>query len=117
MNRFLERLCRQPKSLWARYLLPFLGILIALLIQGMLQKMMPDATDFPYAFFYLIAVFIVAWVGGYGPGVVACLVVMVGLPLALVRHLDLLKVDPSRLLLLILVSILVSAVAQSQRRS
>ena len=52
---------------------PYLSILAALLAQGAVSLVVPKGIDFPYAFFYLIAVFAVAWFGGYAPGVVACL--------------------------------------------
>ena len=54
----------------------------ALLTQGVLQHFVPIGADFPYAFFYLIAVFVTAWFGGYVPGALACLLVLVGLPFA-----------------------------------
>ncbi len=36
-----------------------------------------EGRGFPYAFFYLIAVFAVAWYGGYVPGAIACLLTTV----------------------------------------
>src|SRR5258708_14522838 len=47
------------------YLLPFGAIGAALLLQFGLSLALPKGNDFPFAFFYLIAVFIVAWYGGY----------------------------------------------------
>lgn len=84
-SSFLANLWKRPDSQLLRYLLPFAGIGLALLIQASISWMLPKGTDFPYAFFYLIAIFGVAWFGGYGPGTVACLLTMVGLPLAVIH--------------------------------
>ena len=76
----------------------------------------PRASDFPYVFFYLIAIFVTAWFGGYVPGASTCLITMVGIPLLATPGFRLTSVDPSRLILLIGVSLLISLVAQSQRK-
>jgi signal transduction histidine kinase/CheY-like chemotaxis protein len=107
---------KAPLSPLKRAVLPVLAIALALLSQGALQSLLPKGTDFPYAFFYLIAIFVVAWRGGYGPGVAACLLTMVGLPWSLAPGPHLPKVDPSRLILLLAVSLGVSGVAHAQRR-
>ena len=106
---------RRPSRL-VQSLLPFLGISVALLIQGSLAWILPKGTDFPYAFFYLIAIFVVAWFGGYLSGAAACLLTMVALPALAVPGFRLKSLDFSRLTLLIGVSLLVSAVANAQRR-
>ena len=72
---------------------------------------------FPYALFYLVAVFAAAWLGGYGPGAIACVLIMVGLPMAAIPHFRLAQLDGSRLLLLLGVSFAISGVAHAQRRS
>ena len=77
--------------------------------------MLPKGMDFPYSFFYLIAIFVVAWFGGYLSGAAACMLTMVALPAAAVPGFRLAAVDLSRLTLLIGVSLLVSAVANAQR--
>jgi signal transduction histidine kinase/ActR/RegA family two-component response regulator len=97
-----------------RYLLPFAAIIAALLTQGALSLVVPKGVDFPYAFFYLVAVFAVAWFGGYVPGAIACLLTMAGLPLA-VNH-RLAGIDPSRLILFVGVSLLISKVSRGQQR-
>src|SRR3954469_22795965 len=114
--RLFESTCKQPRSRVVRYLLPFLAIVAALLIQGAIAWMFPKATDFPFAFLYLIAIFAVAWFGGYGPGAVASLLTMVGLPAAAIPGFRLSKVDLGRLAFLLAVSLGVSGVAQAQRR-
>ncbi len=112
---FLRKIALMPLSPLRRALLPVVAIVTALLCQGLLQALLPKGRDFPYAFFYLIAILVVAWWGGYLAGVVACLLTMVGLPWATSHHAP--AVDPSRLILLLGVSLGISAVAASQRRN
>ena len=115
---WLKRISRRS---WVRrafrYALPFLSILAALFAQGILQNLLPHGADFPYAFFYLMAAFASAWYGGYVPGALACLFTMVGLPLLLVHFSQMPPIDISRLMLFIGVSLLISRVAQTQRRA
>jgi signal transduction histidine kinase/ActR/RegA family two-component response regulator len=99
-----------------RYLLPFAAIIAALLAQGAVSLVVAKGVDFPYAFFYLIAVFIVAWFGGYVPGAIACLLTTVGLPMA-VTHSFRLGIDPTRIILFLAVSALISRVAIGQQRA
>jgi K+-sensing histidine kinase KdpD len=107
---------KTPLSPMRRAVLPILAIGLALISQGVLQRLLPKGTDFPFAFFYLIAVFVVAWWGGYWPGVSACLLTMVVIPWLLAPGLHLPNTDPSRLVLLLAVSLGVSGVADAQRR-
>ena len=58
-----------------------------------------------------------AWFGGYVPGALTCLITMVGIPLLATPGFRLRSVDPSRLILLIGVSVLVSLVANPSARS
>ena len=83
---------------------------------GALQRLVPKESDFPYAFFYLIAAFVSAWYGGYVPGALACVLTIVGFPLAAIRFSHMLPVDLGRLTLFVGVSLLISRVAQTQRR-
>jgi signal transduction histidine kinase/ActR/RegA family two-component response regulator len=107
---------KRPPSRLVQCVLPFAGIAAALALQAILQLMLPKGTDFPFSFFYLIAIFVVAWFGGYLSGTAACLLTMVALPAAAVPGFRLATLDFSRLALLIGVSLLVSAVANAQRR-
>jgi signal transduction histidine kinase/ActR/RegA family two-component response regulator len=99
----------------SRGVVPLLAIVSALLLQGLLQSILPKGTDFPYAFFYLIAIFGVAWWGGYWSGALASLLTMVVIPW-LVAGLHPPKIDPSRLILMLAASLGVSGVADAQRR-
>ena len=99
-----------------RYLLPFGAIITALLAQWAVASVLPKGVDFPYAFFYLIAVFAVAWFGGYAPGAIACLLTMAGLPFAAAHSFRFTSIDPSRLILFMGVSLLISKVSRGQQR-
>ena len=72
---------KPPKSRLVRYLLPFGAILVALLTQWAVSRFVPKSVDFPYSFFYLVAVFAVAWFGGYAPGAISCVLTVVVIPL------------------------------------
>src|ERR1700730_13316088 len=99
-----------------RYLLPSLTLAVAVGIQALIAQFVPKHTDFPYVFFFMIAIFVTAWFGGYVPGAMACLITMIGISLAVNPNFRLTSVDPSRLVLLIGVSAAISWVAQSQRK-
>jgi len=114
-ERLSEGLSKQPKSAWMRYLLPVIGIVIAMLVGGGLSLILPKAYDFPSALLFLVAIFVVAWFGGYIPGAIGCVLTM-ALPL-LAKPGSASKMDFGRLGLLIALSFLVSWVAQTQRRS
>lgn len=125
-SRLWRRLRTASKRLWKvsgvtrtalRYGLPFVSIVGALCLQGALQHILPKGHDFPYAFLYLLAAFVSAWYGGYGPGTLACLITMVGLPLAAVHSSSVPPIGVSKLLVFIGVSLLISKVAETQRRA
>jgi len=113
--RIYKALFQQPGPL-ARYLLPFLTVAATIGVQGLIALFVPKQVDFPYVLLFLIAIFVTAWFGGYVPGALACLITMVGLPLAVTPGFRLTSIDPTRLVLLIGVSVAISWVAQSQRR-
>ena len=100
-----------------RYLLPFVTLVLALCLQGLLQAVLPKGKDFPYAFFHLFGLFIVAWFAGYGPGIISCLLTMVAIPAAVVPGFRLSAIDLSRLTLLMGVSLLITKVARTQRHA
>ncbi len=101
--------------LW--HALPIFSVLGALILQGILQKVLPKGTDFPYAFLYLIAAFACAWYGGYVSGALTCLLVIVGLPWATAGFSHLSHVEFTRLAVFVGVSMLISRMAQTQRRA
>jgi PAS domain S-box-containing protein len=113
--RFFEGLLKEPGPV-VRYLLPFVTLIVAICIQATIALFVQKNADFPYVFFFLFAIFVTAWFGGYLPGALTCLITMVGIPLLATPGFLLRSVDPNRLILLIGVSVLVSLVAQSQRK-
>lgn len=115
VTRFFENLLKQPGSV-VRYLMPFGTLAIAICIQALIALFVGKNSDFPYVFFFLFAIFVTAWFGGYLPGALTCLITMIGIPLLATPGFRLRSVDPSRLVLLIGISALVSLVAQSQRK-
>jgi signal transduction histidine kinase/ActR/RegA family two-component response regulator len=98
-----------------RYLLPFGAITAALLAQWGLMHVIPKSLQFPYAFFYLMAVFVVAWFGSYIPGVIATVVIMVGLPV-LAAHGKHVNINPLTVAVFVTLSLIVSRVAKGQQR-
>jgi signal transduction histidine kinase/CheY-like chemotaxis protein len=96
--------------------MPFGTLAIAICIQALIALFVGKNSDFPYVFFFLFAIFVTAWFGGYLPGALTCLITMIGIPLLATPGFRLRSVDPSRLVLLIGISALVSLVAQSQRK-
>jgi signal transduction histidine kinase/CheY-like chemotaxis protein len=100
-----------------RYLLPFVTLVLALCLQGLLQAGLPKGKDFPYAFFHLFGLFVVAWFAGYGPGIISCLLIMVAIPATIAPGFRLSAIDLNRLTLLICVSLLITKVARTQRHA
>lgn len=105
-----------PLSPLGQILLPPAAIAGALLTQGALQMMLPKTIDFPYALLYLMAIFVVAWWGGYMPGVAACLLTIVVLPWVTTPGHRLPAAQLSKLIPLAAVSLGISGVADAQRR-
>src|SRR5579863_7464019 len=115
VSRFFETLLKQPGPI-VRYVLPFVTLFIAICIQATIALFVGKNSDFPYVFFFLFAIFVTAWIGGYVPGAMACLITMVGIPLLATPGFRITSVDPNRLILLIGISLVISLVAQSQRK-
>jgi signal transduction histidine kinase/ActR/RegA family two-component response regulator len=105
-----------PRSRLRRYLLPFATILLALVGHWAISLAVPKGVDFPYAFVYLIAAFASAWYGGYGPGVICSVLILVGLPALVTHSFRWSSIDSTRLIPMIGVSLLVSKVSRGQER-
>ncbi|HVY93984.1 MAG TPA: ATP-binding protein [Bryobacteraceae bacterium] len=99
-----------------RYLLPVSTVVAALLLNVVTIWMLPRGSDFPYAFYYLIAVFVAAWYGGYLPGLAACVLIMIALPALTDQKFTIARFDWGRFIVLSAVSSGVSAVAAAQQR-
>lgn len=114
-RRVVDVMFLRPRPI-VRYLLPVVTLLLAIAIQFVIALFVPKGIDFPYVFFFLFAIFVTAWFGGYLPGAITCLLTMIGIPLLATPGFRISNVDPARLLLLIGVSVLISLVAQWQRK-
>ena len=68
------------------------------------------------AFAYLLAILASAW-WGYGPGLLACALCFLVVPYAFNPHFDIHKIDPNRVTLTVLISLLVSRVSVMTKRS
>jgi signal transduction histidine kinase/ActR/RegA family two-component response regulator len=111
----LKIFLREPSSKLVRYLLPLLAWVAALGFHLALRPFV--SPDFPFALLYLLAIFGVAWFGGYGPGIISCLLTVGVLPALTTSGFRLTSVDLSRLIPLAVVSLLISKVARTERRA
>lgn len=102
------------QSTWRGWAQAPLAVVLALCLHGV-TMWLGAGPDFPFAFYYLVAVFAIAWRAGAGPGVLACVLTVVGLPYSSPTfHFN--GADALRLACFCGVSLLVSAVAAAQRR-
>lgn len=115
-TRVLQRLWEQRSSPVGRYLLPFGAVAAALGSQLEVARLLPKSVDFPYVSLYLIALFLAAWFGGYIPGVIACLLTLVGLPSVFTPGFRLANISFGQVTLVLILSLAVSLVAQTLRR-
>jgi signal transduction histidine kinase/CheY-like chemotaxis protein len=114
--RFFAGQGKQSGSRLGRYLLPFVTVSAALGLQIAVSWMLPKGADFPYVVLYLAALCLTAWFGGYVPGVIASLLTMIGLPFALQPSFRLSNVAPGQVTLVLILSLVISLVAHTQRR-
>jgi signal transduction histidine kinase/CheY-like chemotaxis protein len=110
------RATAKPVPRFVRYLLPFVTVTAALCLQIVVSWILPKGVDFPYVVLYLTALCLSAWFGGYIPGVLASLLTMIGLPFALQPHFRLANVAPGQVTLVLILSVVISLVARTQRR-
>ncbi len=113
--RFFRNLWEKRQSAWFRYSLPFVSMIGALTTQAFVMVFVGKDSAFPFAFFYLMAVFATAWVGGAVPGVITCVLTMVGLPAAAIPGFSLARVEWIKLAVFSGVSLFVSWMAWVQR--
>ena len=114
--RFFRGPEKQHFSPLVRYLMPLVAVTVALVSQLLVSWMVPKAGNFPFVVLYLAALCLTAWFGGYIPGVIACLLTMIGLPFALTPGFHIENVAPGQVTLVLLLSLILSLVAQTQRR-
>jgi len=117
--RFRQSCARFFRALWKHpltgYVLPFAAVGAAVGIQFIVARMLPAGVDVPYVVLYLTALGLTAWFGGYISGVIACMLIMVGLP-ALTPGFRLSQVAPGQVTLVLILSLVISLVARTQRR-
>jgi PAS domain S-box-containing protein len=70
----------------------------------------------PVGFLYLLAIAAAAWWGGFGPGILVCLTSFLAVPFLFNPRFSLARVDPYRLAITFLVSLLISWMAFSRRQ-
>jgi signal transduction histidine kinase/ActR/RegA family two-component response regulator len=114
--RFFRGPDKQHGPSLVRYLLPFVAVGAALGSQLVVAWILPKGVSFPFVVLYLASLCLTAWFGGYVPGVIACLLMMIGLPFALTPGFRLASVAPGQVTLVLILSIVISLVAQTQRR-
>lgn len=98
-----------------RYAVPIVGMLAATLVGGVLRYLQAGHSATTIAF--VIPTLASAWWGGYGPGVLACLFGLLGAPYFFTPGFSIAHVDVARAALVLLVSLLISRVAESRRRA
>lgn len=107
---------RRPHSRLFGYLLAFGAVVSAFLITiAVIVAFGPYPSPF-ISFAYLLAILIASWWGGYGPGLVACLLCYTVVPYVLIPKYTLSSLALTRFILTILVSLLVSRLAASRNR-
>lgn len=114
--RFFVGQGKQRGSVLGRHLLPFVTVSAALVLQILVSWMLPKGVNFPFVVLYLAAICLTAWFGGYFAGVIGTLLTMVGLPFALTPGFRLAHVAPGEVTLVLILSLVISLVAQTQRR-
>lgn len=103
-------------SVAGRYLLPFVAVAAAFGMQLAVERLLPKGVHVPWVILYLTTLGLTAWFGGYIPGVIGCLLVMIGLPAALTPGFQLSKIAFGQVSLVVILSLVVSLVARTQRR-
>lgn len=66
---------------------------------------------------YLVTIMAIAWWGGYGPGIVGCLLGLFAAPFVFTSNFNPGKVDLGRAVLVLIVSALISRVAEGRRKA
>src|SRR5437868_1630430 len=117
MANWMRFIDKWRASAWFYWLSPVVSILMAILLHIVAVSLGASKTNFPFAFFYLLAVFATAWLAGAIPGVAAVFLTIVGLPMAGSPKFKWTDIEFVKLGAFSGVSLLVSAVAKAQRRA
>lgn len=100
-----------------RYSIPLVALFLATALTVFVHKYGGPNPPPVTTLAFLLAILASAWWGGYMPGVIASLLAAFVVPFAFVPHFAPGGVDPIRLLLLLILSILISRVAQMRDRA
>jgi PAS domain S-box-containing protein len=98
-----------------RYVAALVALALATVLALVLYVLLPS-TRGAYGLVFLIALMAAAW-QGYGPGILAVLIAVLGLPFLLVPGFALARVDLGRGGLLLLISVLISRLSTSRART
>lgn len=105
-----------PRSALVRYSIPIVGLGLSTIL-ALVIRHFAGAKPSPFASVaFLLVIMASAWWGGYVPGIIASLISLFLVPYAVIPHFEPTKVDPVRVLLLLLITVLISRVAQNRNR-
>jgi signal transduction histidine kinase len=107
---------RASHPVLASYCVALVAVLLATLLAAAVFRMGGVRSHPLIAFAFPVAVLASAWWGGYGPGIMACLLCFSVIPTLLLPKFSITSIDPARFALTILLSLLVSRVASSRRQ-
>lgn len=102
----------RARSPLVRYSVPVVGLGLATGLSLIIRHTIGQHPAITIAF--LVAVMASSWWGGYIPGLIACTIGMFVIPFVFNPHFDPTTASPSRTVLVLLVSLLISRVAQSR---
>lgn len=107
----------KSRSALVRYAIPLIALGLSTILAVALRQVTAPNPPPPIAqVAFLLAIMGSAWWGGYVPGILACLLTLFLVPFALVPHFDPRQGDPIHVLLILLISVLISRVAQNRNR-
>ncbi len=105
-----------PRSALVRYSIPIVGLGLSTML-ALLIRHFAGAKPSPFASVaFLLVMMASAWWGGYMPGILASLLSLFIVPYAVIPHFEPAKVEPPRVLLVLLIAVLISRVAQNRNR-
>jgi PAS domain S-box-containing protein len=108
------RLKLKTRSPLVRYAIGLMALGLAIAATYIILNTIGRTTQL--GFLYLLAIVAAAWWGGFGPGILVCLTSFLAVPFLFNPRFSLARVDPYRLAITFLVSLLISWVAFNRRR-
>lgn len=104
------------RSALVRYSVSIVGVGLATLLALLIRHVAGPKPSPISSVAFLLVVLASAWWGGYVSGIIVTLLSLFVVPYALVAHFEPLKIDPLRVALVLLISVLISRVAQNRNR-